>query len=197
MGGIKSIKIDIRVIAATHRDLELAVKKGTFREDLYYRLNVIPLVIPPLRDRKYDIPLLVRHFIEKYNVEKKRAIRGIAPEAMNCFTQYEWPGNVRELENLIERLVILKEEGTIEREDLPEKIFGNAPAGGLLPAPEIPDDGISLTTAVSEFEKELIIRALKKSNWVKNRAAKLLNLKRTTLVEKMKKIHLSRDNEPA
>jgi transcriptional regulator with GAF, ATPase, and Fis domain len=197
VGGIRSIKVDIRVIAATHRDLELAVKKGTFREDLYYRLNVIPLVIPPLRERKYDIPLLVRHFIEKFNTEKKRAIKGISPEALNCFTQYDWPGNVRELENLIERLVILKEEGTIEREDLPEKIFGSASAGGMLPPPDIPDDGISLTTAVSEFEKELIIRALKKSNWVKNRAAKLLNLKRTTLVEKMKKINLSRDNEPA
>ncbi len=197
LGGIKSIKVDIRVIAATHRDLEQAVKKGTFREDLYYRLNVIPLVIPPLRARKYDIPLLAHHFIEKFNVEKKRSIKGISPEAMNCFTQYNWPGNVRELENLIERLVILKETGTIEREDLPEKIFGNASSGGLLTAPEIPEDGISLTTAVSEFEKELIIRALKKSNWVKNRAAKLLQLKRTTLVEKMKKINLSRDNEPA
>ena len=197
VGGIKSIKVDIRVIAATHRDLELAVKQGTFREDLYYRLNVIPLVIPPLRERSYDMPLLTRHFIEKFNAETKRAIKGISPEALNCFTQYDWPGNVRELENLIERLVILKEEGTIEREDLPEKIFGSATTGGAVPPPEIPDGGISLTTAVSEFEKELIIRALKKSNWVKNRAAKLLNLKRTTLVEKMKKINLSRENGSA
>jgi DNA-binding NtrC family response regulator len=194
VGGIKSIKIDIRVIAATHRDLELEVKNGTFREDLYYRLNVIPLVIPPLRERKYDIPLLVRHFIEKFNVEKKRAIKGMAPEAMNCFIQYDWPGNVRELENLIERLVILKEEGTIAREDLPEKILGNAPSAGIVPPPEIPDDGISLATAVSEFEKELILLALKKTNWVKNRAAKLLQLKRTTLVEKMKKIKLDRES---
>lgn len=194
VGGIKSIKVDIRVIAATHRDLELAVKQGRFREDLYYRLNVIPLVIPPLRERKEDIPLLVRYFIEKFNAEKKRAVKGISNEALHCFNQYNWPGNVRELENLIERLVILKEEGIIEREDLPERIFGNAPILGAITPPEIPEDGISLTTAVSEFEKELIIRALKKSNWVKNRAAKLLNLKRTTLVEKMKKIQIVKEN---
>lgn len=192
VGGIKSIKVDIRVIAATHRNLEVAVKQGTFREDLYYRLNVIPLVIPPLRERQYDIPLLTHYFIEKFNSDKKRAIKGISPDALTCFTQYDWPGNVRELENLIERLVILKEEGAIEKEDLPEKIIGKE-STDFIPSLEIPENGISFTTAVSEFEKELIVRALKKTNWVKNRAAKLLNLKRTTLVEKMKKINLSRE----
>ena len=193
LGGVKSIKVDIRVIAATHRDLEKAVKQGTFREDLYYRLNVIPFILPPLRERGSDIPLLTNHFIGKFNIEKKQNINGISPEALKCLTRYHWPGNVRELENLIERLVILKGEGVIEQEDLPEKLLG-AEWSDAVPSMDIPDSGISFNTAVSEFERELILRALKKTNWIKNRAAKLLQLKRTTLVEKMKKIQLTREN---
>jgi transcriptional regulator with PAS, ATPase and Fis domain len=193
VGGVKSIKVDIRIIAATHRDLEKAVKQGTFREDLYYRLNVIPLVLPPLRERKTDIPLLVHYFIEKFNAEKKQRIEGISPEALQSFMAYHWPGNVRELENIVERLVILKSEGMIEQEDVPEKIVGSEWSEES-PALTIPDGGMSFNTAVSEFEKELILRALNKTNWVKNRAAKLLQLKRTTLVEKMKKIKLTRED---
>ena len=193
LGGVKSIKVDIRVIAATHRDLEKAVKQGTFREDLYYRLNVIPFILPPLRERGSDIPLLTNHFIGKFNIEKKQNINGISPEALKCLTRYHWPGNVRELENLIERLVILKGEGVIEQEDLPEKLLG-AEWSNAVPSMDIPDSGISFNTAVSEFERELILRALKKTNWIKNRAAKLLQLKRTTLVEKIKKIQLTREN---
>ena len=193
VGGVKSIKVDIRVIAATHRDLEKAVKQGTFREDLYYRLNVIPFILPPLRERRSDIPLLTNHFIGKFNIEKKQNINGISPEALKCLTRYHWPGNVRELENLIERLVILKGKGVIEQEDLPEKLLG-AEWSDAVPSMDIPDSGISFNTAVSEFERELILRALKKTNWIKNRAAKLLQLKRTTLVEKMKKIQLTREN---
>ncbi len=193
LGSVKSIKVDIRVIAATHRDLEKAVKQGTFREDLYYRLNVIPFILPPLRERGSDIPLLTNHFIGKFNIEKKQNINGISPEALKCLTRYHWPGNVRELENLIERLVILKGEGVIEQEDLPEKLLG-AEWSDAVPSMDIPDSGISFNTAVSEFERELILRALKKTNWIKNRAAKLLQLKRTTLVEKIKKIQLTREN---
>lgn len=193
VGGVQSIKVDIRVIAATHRDLEKAVKQGAFREDLYYRLNVIPFTLPPLRERRSDIPLLTNYFIEKFNVDKKQTIRGVSPEALNCLTRYHWPGNVRELENLMERLVILKGEGIIEQEDLPEKLLG-AEWSDAVPSIDIPDGGISFNTAVGEFEKELILRALKKTNWIKNRAAKLLQLKRTTLVEKMKKIQLTREN---
>lgn len=193
VGGVKSIKVDIRVVAATHKDLEKAVKQGTFREDLYYRLNVIPVNLPSLRERKSDIPLLSRHFIEKFNRGKKPQIKGISPEALKIFMRYHWPGNVRELENIIERLVILKGEGIIEQEDLPEKLL-RSEWEDVMPSIDLPDRGISFNTAVNEFEKELILRALTKTNWVKNRAAKLLQLKRTTLVEKMKRVQLTREN---
>ena len=193
VGGVKSIKVDIRVIAATHRDLEKAVKQDVFREDLYYRLNVIPLTLPPLRERRSDILLLVHHFIEKFNREKKQSIEMVSPEVIKTFMRYHWPGNVRELENLIERLVILKGEGVIEQEDLPEKVL-KSEWTDMIPPIDIAERGISFSTAVSEFERELILQALKKTNWVKNRAAKLLQLKRTTLVEKMKKIQLTRES---
>jgi len=193
-GGVKSIKVDIRIIAATHRDLEKAVQQGTFREDLYYRLNVIPLTLPPLRERRSDIPLLIQYFIEKFNSDKAQQIESISPDALNYFIDYHWPGNVRELENIMERLVILKGKGTIAKEDMPEKLTGTA-GKDHLHSVDIPDSGISFNMAVSDFEKELILRALKKTNWVKNRAAKLLQLKRTTLVEKMKKIKLTREND--
>jgi DNA-binding NtrC family response regulator len=193
VGGVKSIKVDIRVIAATHRDLEKSVKQGIFREDLYYRLNVIPFTLPPLRGRISDIPLLTNHFMKKFNKDKKQNIKGISPEVLKCFARYHWPGNVRELENLIERMVILKGEGVIEQEDLPEKLLG-AELPDVIPSIDIPDGGMSFNSAVSKFERELILRALKKTDWIKNRAAKLLQLKRTTLVEKMKKIQLTREN---
>jgi transcriptional regulator with PAS, ATPase and Fis domain len=193
VGGVKSIKVDIRIVAATHRDLEKAVKQGVFREDLYYRLNVIPITIPPLRERTSDIPLLTHHFMKKFNRGKKQNIKGVSQESMNTLLRYHWPGNVRELENIIERMVILKGEGIIEKEDLPEKLLGAEWSDGI-PSLEIPESGISFNTAVSEFEKELMLRALNKTNWIKNRAAKLLQLKRTTLIEKMKKIQLTRED---
>jgi DNA-binding NtrC family response regulator len=171
LGGVRSIKVDIRIIAATHRDLEKAVKQGTFREDLYYRLNVIPLNLPPLRERRSDIPLLIQYFTEKFNNDKTQQIESISPDALNCFMEYPWPGNVRELENIMERLVILKGKGIIEKEDVPEKLSGAAGRDSLYSV-DIPDSGISFNMAVGEFEKELILRALKKTNWVKNRAAK-------------------------
>jgi transcriptional regulator with PAS, ATPase and Fis domain len=193
VGGVKSIKVDIRIVAATHRDLEKAVKQGVFREDLYYRLNVIPITIPPLRERTSDIPLLAHHFMKKFNRGNEQNVKGVSQESMNALLRYHWPGNVRELENIIERMVTLKGEGIIEKEDLPEKLLGAEWSGGI-PSLEIPESGISFNTAVSEFEKELMLRALNKTNWIKNRAAKLLQLKRTTLIEKMKKIQLTRED---
>jgi len=194
VGGIKTIKADVRVIAATHRNLEEEVKKENFREDLYYRLNVIPIDIPPLRARKSDIPLLADHFLNHFNKIKNRHIKGISPLCIKYFTNYEWPGNVRELENMIERLVILKNNGLIVPEDLPEKLLETNISASLPKMIEIPDDGLCFKTAVNEFEKELILQALEKSAWVKNKAAELLKLNRTTLVEKMKKKHLEKDS---
>jgi DNA-binding NtrC family response regulator len=191
IGGVRAIKTDIRIIAATHQDLKLAVQQKRFREDLYYRLNVIPLRIPPLRERRSDIPLLVHYFLEHFNRSKKKRIRGINEEAMECLVAYDWPGNVRELENTIERVVILMDHDTIFPQDLPEK-FHAIPLPEPVQTPDIPEEGISLDTAVNEFEKNLILQALIKTGWVKNKAARLLNLNRTTLIEKIKRQNLQR-----
>jgi transcriptional regulator with PAS, ATPase and Fis domain len=189
VGGVKSIKVDIRVIAATHSDLEKAVAGERFREDLYYRLNVIPIVIPPLRERRSDIPILVSYFIDQFNREKGKSISGISDIALEFFLKHSWPGNVRELKNMVERLVVLKEAGIIVVEDLPEKLlFGYE--DNQLSSVEIPKDETSFNTMVTNFEKQLIIKALRKTSGVKNRAAKLLNMNRTTLVEKMKKLQI-------
>jgi DNA-binding NtrC family response regulator len=181
----------VRIIAATHRDLEKAVKKGTFREDLFYRLNVIPITLPPLRERKSDIPLLISHFLEQFNREKNKKVEEVSDEAIEIMMRYSWPGNVRELKNLVEWLVVVKREGKILPKDLPEKLRREN-NDVLIPKIEISDDGICLNTAVNEFEKALILQSLEKTNWIKNRAAKLLHLNRTTLVEKIKKHQLQK-----
>jgi len=191
VGGIKTVKVDIRVIAATHQDLKLAVQQKKFRQDLYYRLNVIPIFVPPLRERKEDIPLLVHHFLSQFNRTKNRRIRGIDPETLNRLISYHWPGNVRELENNIERMIILTNNEIIQVEDLPEKFHSLTSDEAPRPV-EIPDAGISLDTAVSDYERKLILEALNKTGWVKNKAAQLLNLNRTTLIEKIKRQNLQR-----
>jgi len=191
IGGIKTIKTDIRVIAATHQDLKQAVQQKRFREDLYYRLNVIPVRIPPLRERKTDIPLLAHHFLDHFNRSKKKKIKGITDEAMESLMSYDWPGNVRELENTIERVVILVDRDIIGHQDLPER-FHALPQPESPQVLEIPEEGISLDTAVNEYERNLILQALIKTGWVKNKAARLLNLNRTTLIEKIKRQNLQR-----
>ena len=189
VGGTKTIKVDVRIIAATNIDLEKAVMENKFREDLYYRLNVIPIVIPPLRERTDDIPILIEHFIRHFNKTKKKKIEGFTKEVMEFLISYKWQGNIRELENLIERLVILKGEGIITAEDLPEKIKVSWDRSGVS-AYNIPDSGINLNNVVEEFENNLIIQAMQKAQGVKNKAAQLLSLNRTTLVEKLKKKQL-------
>ncbi len=189
VGGSKTIRVDIRIIAATHQDLEGAVLKGTFREDLFYRLYVIPISLPPLRERKTDIPLLISHFLNEFNREKNKDVTEVSNEAMDLVVKYSWPGNVRELRNMMERVVILKGQGEISPKDLPERVR-RANGHVSLPKIDISDEGICLNTAVSEFEKALISQSLEKTKWVKNRAAKLLQLNRTTLVEKIKRHHL-------
>ncbi len=198
VGGNRTVHVDVRVIAATHRDLEEHVSAGRFREDLYYRLYVIPLVLPSLRDRGEDIMLLADHFLGHFNERTGSSVSGFSASARAALLGHAWPGNVRELRNLVERLVVLTPEGQIEAEDLPVKIRGGAlsrPLGGGGVA--LTDDGINLNSAVTEFEKALILQSLEKTKWVKNKAAQLLNLNRTTLVEKIKRYQLESPSKPA
>jgi len=189
VGGSKTIRVDVRVIAATHRDLEEEVQKGNFRQDLFYRLNVIPISLPPLRKRKSDIPRLISHFLEQFEIKKRKEVEGISADAVEMMVSYSWPGNVRELKNMMERLVVLKEKGKVSSQDLPEKLRKRDDRN-ILPEIEIPVDGICLNTEVTQFEKALIYQSLEKTKWVKNQAAKLLQINRTTLVEKIKRYHL-------
>jgi transcriptional regulator with GAF, ATPase, and Fis domain len=186
VGGAKTMKVDVRILAATHRDLPAEVQNGNFREDLFYRLYVIPIGLPSLRERKSDIPYLAAYFMDMSNCKNNRQLDGICEDAMQILLGYSWPGNVRELRNIIERLVVLKGSGKLSAQDLPVELTrtnGYRTPQGI----EISDDGICLNSAVTEFEKALILQSLEKTKWVKNKAAKLLQLNRTTLVEKIKR----------
>ena len=186
VGGTKTLASNVRVIAATNLDLEEAVADGRFREDLFYRLNVIPIRVPSLRERKADIPLLLHHFMESFNRLRSRSLKGISPGALTMLQTYNWPGNIRELENLVERLAILKGQGIVEVSDLPEKYRrGETTADPMLG--DLPDNGMDFNSAVDAYENALIMRALEKTGWNRNQAALLLKLNRTTLVEKIKK----------
>jgi DNA-binding NtrC family response regulator len=197
VGGNRTVRVDARIIAATHRDLEQRVSEGRFRKDLYYRLYVIPLVLPPLRERRSDIALLAAHFLETFNARGVGGLDGFSPEALSVLRRYEWPGNIRELRNLVERLVVLKDSGPIEVYDLPVKIREGAGAPAAALGIALSDEGINLNSAVTEFEKALILQSLEKTKWVKKKAAKLLKLNRTTLVEKIKRYQLeTRDKAP-
>jgi len=187
VGGVKSIQVDVRIIAATNQDLEKAIEEKCFREDLYYRLNVIPINIPPLRKRKDDIPLLVDHFIDKFNEKKNKQVRGITSEATALLLKYYWPGNIRELENLVERMMVLmKNEELITVEDVPEKLITSRRKTFPFHF-ELPEEGIVFSDIVSAFENQILDLSLSRANGVKNRAAQLLHMNRTTLVEKLKK----------
>jgi DNA-binding NtrC family response regulator len=186
VGSSKTIKVNVRVVAATHQDLEQAIRERRFREDLFYRLNVIPIEVPPLRERREDIPLLAQHFLDQINQEKGKRIDGLHPDALQALCDYEWPGNVRELENLIERMAILKGQGEIGVVDLPPAFRRGALAAA--PAvPQIPSHGLAFGEVVGRFEADLIRQALDRTQGNKNRAAQLLGLNRTTLLEKIKK----------
>lgn len=194
VGGTKTISVNVRVIAATNKNLEDLVAHGEFREDLFYRLNVIPLNVPALRDRKSDIPLLLNHFINKFNQSKNRKIAGVDEEALEYLVNYSWPGNIRELENLVERIAILKGEGVVQMMDLPPKYKKGSTQKAADLEFDIPTEGIDFNTAVDQFENRLILQALEKTGWNRNQAAILLRLNRTTLVEKIKKKGLRPDN---
>ncbi|NUM87681.1 MAG: sigma-54-dependent Fis family transcriptional regulator [Bdellovibrionales bacterium] len=201
VGSVKPIDIDTRIVAATNVDLEQAVVERKFREDLFYRLNVIPIHMPALRDRKGDIPLLVNHFLAHFNEEKGCDVAIAGEEVMHAIMAYDWPGNVRELENLVQRLVILKRNGAIETKDLPPKLFGaraaqaGAAAAGAVDMDtilrfDLPDGGLDFKSVINQIEDHLLKQALHRTGGNKNKASELLRMNRTTLVEKLKKKQL-------
>jgi len=192
VGSHQSIEVDVRVIAATHRDLETEIEAGRFREDLFYRLNVVPVHLPPLRERGEDVLLIAEHFMQKFNEERGASITGIGDQAKQAMLHYSWPGNVRELQNLIERVATLKRSGLIEMADLPSKMLGQVEQTNQNFQVDVEDaEKIDLKNLVDEFENHLIISALQRFDWNKNRAAMFLSMNRTTLVEKLKKKNLN------
>jgi DNA-binding NtrC family response regulator len=181
----------VRIIAATNRDLRQALQSGAFREDLYYRLNVVPITLPPLRDRKEDIPLLVEHFLERYCHERKRLLMGIDHAAMEVLCTYPWPGNVRELQNAVERAVVLSPHSTITLADLPAEIRNQSPAPvGTGTQPSTIDDTLPLAEATEAFRRARIRQALEAVDGNQTKAAQLLGLPRTQLSRLMKRLGL-------
>jgi two-component system response regulator PilR (NtrC family) len=189
LGGVDVLKADVRIIAATNANLEELVERGAFREDLYYRLNVITIHLPPLRKRAEDIPLIANHFLSTYARENEKSIHEISPTAMQLLMDYHWPGNVRELENAIERAVVLSTGGVLDVDLLPQTV--RQPAELQLPLATLPSNGLSLKDAVSAYERQLIVKALQASGGVQKKAAELLNVKPTTLHEMMKRLAIS------
>ncbi|RKY33643.1 MAG: hypothetical protein DRP68_01705 [Candidatus Omnitrophota bacterium] len=190
VGDTKTVKVDVRIIAATNQDLKKAIKEGTFREDLYYRLNVIPIYVPPLRERKDDIPLLVEHFLKKSTQRvKNKKVVDISKEAMDIFLEYDWPGNVRELENVIERAVILCKKDRIEKDDLPDFLKEIKPC---FPVSSSTKRKIApLKEALKSSEREIIENALRECGGNKKKAAQILGINRTTLYNKMRELGIS------
>jgi DNA-binding NtrC family response regulator len=186
VGSSKTRAVDVRVISATNRDLEQEVEEGRFREDLYYRLNVIPIMVPPLRSRPEDIPILIRHFLDRVD-PLNNMTTGVTQEALHLLQAHQWPGNVRELENFIERVVALKDSGPIDVNDLPASIRQSKKSEGPAAGISFPPQGIDLPCLIDELEHDLIEKALALSHGVKSRAAELLGLNRTTLVEKIRR----------
>ncbi len=185
VGGTRTIRSDVRLVAATNKNLEEEVKKGNFREDLYYRLNVVNIQLPALRERRDDIEALARHFLEKYIRETGKKVTQIAPRALSCLLAYEWPGNVRELQNVMERAVVLAKGEVLTPRDLPQGIQG--PDQICL---EVPESGGSLTEILEDLERQLIIQTLNREGGSQTRAAEALGIKRTTLRYKMEKYRL-------
>jgi transcriptional regulator with PAS, ATPase and Fis domain len=189
VGSNKPVKLHVRVISATNLDLENKVTLGEFREDLFYRLNVIPLHLPPLRERKQDIMPLVLHFLEKQGRLMGRQNMTVNKRALEALEQYSWPGNVRELENLIERMIALTDGSVITLDDVPAGIASEK-ADGNFAYFKLSGDGIDMVAALSELERTLIVQALEYAGGTKVRAASLLGINRTTLVEKIKRLKI-------
>jgi len=195
VGGTEDISVDVRIIAASNTDLANAVKEKRFREDLFYRLNVIPLEVPPLRNRKEDIPLLAGHFIRKYNRENNGRIEAITREALGCLEAYDWPGNVRELENVIERACTLQQGNLITPDSLPQTIrmAEAATAGGKMA--QLPEGGIDLERMLEDIERQYIEQALERSGGAKKKAAEMLNLSFRSMRYRLKKMNIGNRSE--
>ncbi len=188
IGGPATVKVDVRIIAATNTDLRAAVDKGDFREDLYYRLNVIPIRVPPLRQRREDIPMLVAHFVKKYCADQNLSPKRVSHEAMQSLMACDWPGNVRQLENSIEMAVTLSgDRDRLDPDDFPA-LSGAPERDALFSGISIPDEGIHFNTMISDLEKRLILQSLRLSGGNKKKAASLLHLKRTTFIEKLRRM---------
>ncbi len=194
VGGEQELKVDVRIIAATNRDLEKYIAEGGFREDLYYRLNVIRIPLPPLRERKEDIPILARHFLEKYAKELKKPVKKVSEEAEQLFLKYNWPGNVRELENVIERAVSLEQTEVILPESIPDKVRGREAALGLIASLTLPPTGLDLEKTLEEIERKLLKEALLQSRGVRSQAAEMLGLSFRAFRYRLIKLEL--DKEP-
>jgi transcriptional regulator with PAS, ATPase and Fis domain len=188
LGGMETIKVDVRIIAATNNDLRQMVEEGTFREDLYYRMHVINVYLPPLRERKDDIPPLAQHFLEKYGEENAKPEMELTPEALDLMMEYDWPGNVRELENVIERAVVLGNGAKLGPDLIPEHVR-SAPSFHI-PKFSVPPEGISFKDVITNVEKRLIESTLEAAGGVQKRAAELLKIKPTTLNEMIKRYEI-------
>jgi transcriptional regulator with PAS, ATPase and Fis domain len=192
VGESRPMRLDIRVIAASNMDLRKMVKEGTFREDLFYRLNVIPVTLPALRQRREDIPLLAQHFVRKSCADNGIPVKTIAQETLRALMAYDWPGNIRQFENAIEHAVAMAAaKAEIGPEALPDDVRERA-GSMLVPTVAIPDEGLNFTSLVSQLERELILRCLEKTGGNKRQAARLLNLSRTTFIDKLHRLNLER-----
>ncbi|MGB2845286.1 MAG: sigma 54-interacting transcriptional regulator, partial [Candidatus Aminicenantaceae bacterium] len=191
LGGTKTIKVDVRAITATNSDLEELIRQNRFRQDLFYRLNVIKIELPPLRDRKEDIPLLVKHFLNKYSKENKKDITGFTEGVMEILVNNDWPGNIRELENLIERSVVLTKSKIITRESLPSFLLTTKKDGTVLSRAT---NELNLKEHIQTFQREAIISALEKTKGIQKKAASILGVKPTTLNEMIKRLNINITN---
>ncbi len=189
IGGTEDIRVDVRVIAASNQDFEKSVREKRFREDLYYRLNVIPIEVPALRERPEDIPLLVRHFLKKYSPEKEISI---TEESMNILTRHTWKGNVRELENVIERAIVMTQGSELTVESFPQSVSGVHASMGH-PMVDIPTEGMDFDRVIAEIEKDLLLQALKKTGWVKKEAARILNMSFRSFRYKLSKYDINKE----
>jgi DNA-binding NtrC family response regulator len=190
IGGVQPIKVDVRIVAATNKSLDDLVRRGTFREDLYYRINVISLYLPPLRERGEDVVLLAKHFLAKRIEEERRNPQEFSKDALDLIYRYPWPGNVRELQNVVEQAMLWSHGGTIEPEHLPASLKSDSRSSSL--REDILSGRVSLEKAVMDFERDIILDALKRTNYVQTHAANLLGISRRMLKYRMDTLGISR-----